>query len=102
MSRLKSIPQNNKVAHGFSGDQAKAAREGLVLGHGDDFAGHVRGQAPGFSLAVIDDGLFDLTVDLLLRPIGGGDKAVQSREVEQETDQANAASTDFDTDQMQG
>jgi hypothetical protein len=40
------------------------------LGHGDGFAGHVLGQARGFGVAVVDDGLFHLTVHLLLRPIG--------------------------------
>jgi hypothetical protein len=52
-------------------------------------------------LAVVDDGLFHLTVYLLLSPIGGGDKSVQPCQLKQETDQANAASADLNTDQME-
>ena len=102
IASLSEVFQNNEITHRLGGHQAQSAREGFVLGHGDDFAGHVLGQARGFSLAVIDDGLFDLKVDLLLRSIGSGDKPVQTREVEQETDQTNATSTDLDTDQMEG
>lgn len=72
------------------------------MGHGDDFAGHGLGQAWGFRVLIIADGLFDLVVDLLLCPIGGGDKSVQACEAEQQTDQTNAARTNLDTDQMQG
>src|SRR5262249_40659361 len=42
-----------------------------------------------------------LHVDLLLRPVGSRNKAVQAGEVEQETNQTNAARTDLDTDEMQ-
>lgn len=79
---LSELFHNNKVAHRLGGHQATSTREGFVLRHGDALVGHVRGQARGFSVAVIDDGLFDLKVDLWLCPIGGGDKAVQTREVE--------------------
>lgn len=76
----------------------RTAGDGFVLSQGDGFAGHVLGQACGFRLLVIDDGLFDLVVDLLLSPIGSRDKAVQTGQFKQETDQANAASADLDTD----
>ena len=46
--------------------------------------------------------MFHLTVYLLLSPIGGGDKSVQSCQLQQETDQANAASADLNADQMEG
>jgi hypothetical protein len=51
---------------------------------------------------VVDDGLFDLNVDVVLHPVRGGNESVETREIKQETDQANAASPDLDTDQMQG
>ena len=46
--------------------------------------------------------MLNLNVDVLLRPVGSGNESVKAGEVEQKTDQANAASTDLDTDQMQG
>jgi hypothetical protein len=39
---------------------------------------------------------------LLLSSIGGRDKAVKARQVEQETNQANATRPDFDADEMDG
>jgi hypothetical protein len=49
-----------------------------------------------------DDGLFDLNVDVLLRPVGGGNESVETGEVEQETDQPNTARADLDTDEREG
>jgi hypothetical protein len=49
---------------------------------------------------IVDDGLFDLKVDVLLRPVGSRDTPIQAGEVEQETHQTNAARTDLDTDEM--
>lgn len=92
----------NEIAHRLDGHQAKTAGEGFVFGHSDGFAGHVLGQTREFRLLVIDNGLFDLNVDLLLSSIGGGDKTVQTRKMEEKTDQANAAGTDLDTDEMEG
>jgi hypothetical protein len=40
-------------------------------------------------------------VDLVLRPIGGCDKSVKTCQLQQETDEANAASADLDTDEME-
>jgi len=42
-----------------------------------------------------------LDIDLLLSAIGGGHKAVQTRQVQEETHQTNATCPDFDTDQME-
>jgi hypothetical protein len=53
-------------------------------------------------LAVGDDRFFDVAVNLLLRPLGGRDKPVQPRQFEEQTDQANPARPDFDTDQVEG
>jgi hypothetical protein len=44
--------------------------------------------------------VFHLDIDLLLRPIGGRHKAVETRQIQEETHQANAACPDFDTDKM--
>src|SRR5205823_5462384 len=46
--------------------------------------------------------VFNVEIDLLLSPIGGCDKAVETRQVQEETHQANAAGPDFDTHQMEG
>src|SRR5205085_4084638 len=46
--------------------------------------------------------VFNVDIDLLLSPIGGCDKAVETRQVQEETHQANAAGPDFDTHQMEG
>jgi hypothetical protein len=99
---LSALFQKNDVAHRLGSHQAQSAREGVVWGHGDGFAGHVLGQARGFGVAVVDEGLCHLTVHLLLRPLGGSDKSVHAREVEQETDQPDATSADLDTDQVEG
>ena len=64
-------------------------------------AGHVLGQPGGFRLAVGDDRVFNLAVDLLLGSIGGGDKSVKTGQLKQETNQANAARADLYTDQME-
>jgi hypothetical protein len=99
---LSELCQDHEGTHRIAGHQAKAAGEGCVLGHGDNLARHGLGQAWGFRVLVVDDGLVDLNVDWLLSPIGSGTKAVQAGEVEQKTDPPNAASTDLDTDPMQG
>jgi hypothetical protein len=41
-----------------------------------------------------------LDIDLLLSPIGGGDKAVEPRQIQEKTNQANAAGSDFNADHM--
>ena len=38
----------------------------------------------------------------MVRPLGGGDKAVQPCQLKQEIDPANAASADLNVDQMEG
>src|SRR5262252_3008893 len=44
--------------------------------------------------------VFHLDIDLLLSPIGGRHKAVEPRQMQEETHQANTACPDCDTDQM--
>src|SRR5690349_3071443 len=99
---LSELFQDNEVADRLDCHEAKSTSAGFVWGHSDGFVGHVLGQARSFGLAVVDDGLFHLTVYLLLSSIGGGDKSVQSCQLKQETDQANAASADLNADQMEG
>ncbi len=74
----------------------------FVLRHSDVSAGHVLSQARGFGLAVGDHRFFNLTVDLVLSAIGGRDKAVKTAQLEEETDQAHAARSDFDTNEVEG
>jgi hypothetical protein len=99
---LSQVFQENDVAHRVACHKAKPIGECFVLGHGDGFAGHGLGHACSFSVAAGDDGVFHLAVDLVLSPIGGSDKAVQTREVEEETDQPHTARTDLDTDEVEG
>jgi hypothetical protein len=46
--------------------------------------------------------LFNVEIDLLLSPLGGRHKAVQPREIQEETHQAHAARPDCDADHMEG
>jgi len=93
--------QKNEVTLLVHRDEAKATGKRFVLGHRDGFAGHVLGQACGFSVAVGDHRLFNVEIDLLMSPIGGRHKAVQPRQIQEETHQANAARPDFDTNKME-
>src|SRR5262249_53005082 len=101
ITSLSPLLQNNEVALRVHRDEAKAAGKRFVLGHREVFVGHALGQVCGFVLAIGHHRLFNLEIDLLLSPIGGRHKAVKSCQVEKETNQANAAGPDFDTDQME-
>ena len=83
-------------------DEAQATGKRFVLGHGEVFVGHVLGQAYGFIVALGHHRVFHLDIDLLLRPIGGCHKAVETRQMEEETHQADTARPDFDVDEMAG
>jgi hypothetical protein len=99
---LGQLFHNHKVALWVHRDEAEATSTRVVLGPGEVCVGHVLGQAGGLAVARVDDGVFHLAVDLLLRPIGRGDKAVETRQVQEETPQAKATGPDFDADQMAG
>jgi hypothetical protein len=99
---LSGLFHKNEVALRVHGDEAKAAGKGLVLGHREVFLGHVLGQACGLAWAVVDESVFHLRVAVLLSPIGGGDKAVKPRQVEEETHDAHAARADFDPGKREG
>jgi len=99
---LSQLFHNNEVAVGVHRHQAKAARKRFVLRHREVFAGHVLGQACGFVLAVGDHRFFNPAVHLLLSPIGSHDKAVNARQLDENTHQTNANRPDFDADEMEG
>src|SRR5215831_3937146 len=101
IASLSELFQNNEVALGVHSDEAKAAGKRFVLGHGEVFVGHSLGQAWGLGLVIVDDRLFNVNIDLLLCAIGGGHKAVQTRQVQEKTHQTNATCSAFDTDQME-
>ena len=97
---LRQLFHNDEVALGVHGDEAQAAGEGFVLGDGEVLVGPRFGHAWGLALVIVDNGLLNLDVDLLLSPIGGRHKAVEAGEVEEETHQANTAGAHFDADHM--
>ena len=99
---LSQLFQNNEVALGVHRDEAKAAGKRFVLGHREVFLGHTAGQACGFIVVVSHHRLFNLKINLLLSPIGSCDKAVETRQMQEEANQANAACPHFDADQMKG
>jgi hypothetical protein len=99
---LSELFQENAVAHRIACHQAQPAGDGFVLGYGNGFAGHVLGSASGFGVAVVDQGLCHLAVHLLLRPIRGRAKPVETGQCAKEADQANTTSTDLDADEVQG
>ena len=98
---LSQLFHNNKVALRVHRDEAKAAGKRFVLGHREVFWGHAVGQAYGCIVVGGHHRLFHLDIDLLLSPIGGRHKAVETRQIQEETHQANAACPDFDTDKME-
>lgn len=81
--------------------QAKASRKRFILGHGDALGRHVLGQTAAFLLAIGHHRRLHLTVELLLRPLGGPDKAIQASEFEDQTHEANATRPDFRAHQME-
>src|SRR5499427_5352157 len=97
---LSQLFHNQEVALRVHRDEAQAAGKRFVLGHGEVFVGHVRGQAYSFIVAIGHHRVFHLDIDLLLSSIGGRHKAVETRQMQEETHQANAACPDFDTDKM--
>src|SRR4029453_16841821 len=90
IASLSELCHNKEVALGVHGDEVQAAGKRFVLGHGEVFMGHSLGQAWGLGLVISDDRLFNVNIDLLLSAIGGGHKAVQTRQVQEETHQTNA------------
>src|SRR6266702_8183788 len=97
---LSRLLQENVVALGVHGHQAQAAGKRFILGHREVFGGHIFGQTRAFLSAVRHDGLLHLTVHLVLRPIGSGNKTIKACELHQQTHEANATGTHFRTHQV--
>ncbi len=91
--------QKHVMALGLHGHQAQPAGTRCILGHGDVCGGHGVGQTPACLSAGRHHGLLHVAVDLLLRPIGGRDKALKAGEWPQQTHQANATRPHFWTHQ---
>ena len=98
---LSQLFQNNEIALRVHRDEAKAAGKRFILSHREVFVGHVLGQAYGFIVALGHHRWFHVDIDLRLSPRGGRHNAVETRQMQEETHQANAACPDFDTDQME-
>src|SRR5215471_13416065 len=102
IASLSELFHNKEVALGVHGDEAQAAGKRFVLGHGEVFVGHSLGQAWSLGVVIVDYCLFNVHIDLLLSAIGSRHKAVQTRQVQEETHQTNATCPDFDAHQMEG
>jgi hypothetical protein len=55
-----------------------------------------------FLASVSHDGRFHLTIDRLLGPVGGRDKAIEASELSQQTHQAHPTGPDVGTSQVDG
>ena len=84
ISGLSQLFPNNEVAHGLYAHHTETSGKRFVLGEADIFAGHVLGQPGSFRVALGADRFFHLAVPLLLSPIRGGHKPIQTGEVEQD------------------
>ena len=98
----RELGHKKQVALRVHGDEAQAAGKRVVLGHREVFVRHAVGQAYGFMVVVGHHRLCTVEMDLLLSPIGGRNKAVKACQIEEETDQAQAACPDFAADEMAG
>jgi hypothetical protein len=99
---VSQLFQKNAVALRVHREEAQATGKRFVLGHGEVFTGHGLGQACGFIVAIGHQRLFNVDIDLLLSTLGGGHKAVEARQMEKETPQANATGPNFAVDEMAG
>jgi hypothetical protein len=101
ISRLGRLLQHHGVAHRLDANRTETTRTGFILRHRDLFGGHLVRQPRALLVAVHHDGLFHATVDLVLRPIRGADKPIETRHLQQQTHQANPTGTHFGTHQME-
>lgn len=69
---LRHLLQNDAVALGVHGEEAQTAGTRVIMGDGKIFVGHVLGQVCCFIVAIGHPRLFNMDIDLLLRPRGGG------------------------------
>jgi hypothetical protein len=92
--------QENIVTPRLDPHQTQTARKGFILRHRDVLGGHLGRQAGALRAAVRDHGFFNTPVDLVLRPIRCADKPIKTRELSEQTHQANPTGADLDTDQV--
>jgi hypothetical protein len=76
---LGHLFQENVVAPSLDPNQTQTTRKGFILRHRDIFGGHLVSQTCAFFLTVRHHCFFNVTVDLLLRPIGRADKPIEAR-----------------------
>src|SRR5712691_3174552 len=72
----------------------------FILRQRDRFGRHLVTQARTLLLTVCHDRFFHAAVDLLLRPIRSPYKAIEARELQEQTYEANPAGPHFGTDQV--
>ena len=89
------VLQHHVVALGVHPHQAQTARTRFIERHRHLFGRHLVSQARAFFLTVRHHRFFNVTIDLLLRPIRGADTSIEARELQQQTHQAHPTGTHF-------
>ena len=79
---LGRLLQDLGVAPSLDPNHTQTTRKGFILRHRDVFGWHLASQARTLLVAVRHDRLFNTTVDLLLRPIGGANNPMQARDLQ--------------------
>jgi hypothetical protein len=97
---LRRLLQENGVAHRLDPHEAQTSRKRFILRPRDVFGGHLVSQRRAFLVAGCHDGLFHATGDLRLRSLGGTDKPIETRALQDQTHQANPTGTHFGPHQL--
>jgi hypothetical protein len=97
---LSRLLQENVVALRVHPHEAKATCPCFILRQRDVFGWHLVSQTRTFLLAVRRDRVFNVTIDLVLRPIRSADKPIETRELQEQTHQAYPTSAHFRTHQV--
>jgi hypothetical protein len=92
--------QHNGVAHRFYPCQAQTTRKRFILGQRDGFVWPLVRQPYACCVAVRHKGLLHTPVDLVLRPIRGDDKAIEARELQEQTYKAHPTRPHLDIHQV--
>jgi len=100
IARLGRVLEQDIVAHGFDSDQAQTASKGFILRRGDLLRRHLLRQACCLLTLVCHDGFFNVTIDLLLRAIGGAHKPIEPRELQEQAHQANTTRANLNKDHV--
>jgi len=80
--------------------QAQTARPRFIERHRYLFRRHVLSQPCAFFVAVRHHRFFNMTVDLVLRPIGRADKPIETCELQKQAHQANPAGANLNTHEV--